>query len=115
MQISESLRRRKRFFLTLLMGLLSAAAVCAAFLLRFEYAIPEGETEHLWKAACLAAGVRMLVFRLMGCDHAGWRYAGIADLHKLLIANAVGSMVWSGLAVVLIGPGFPRSIYGIDL
>jgi FlaA1/EpsC-like NDP-sugar epimerase len=115
MPITDSLRRRKRFFLSMLLGLLSAGAVAAAFLLRFEYSIPAAETTHLWKAACLAFAVRVLVFRIMACDHGGWRYAGIADMHKLLTANVVGTIGWGGLAYVLIGPSFPRSIYGIDL
>jgi FlaA1/EpsC-like NDP-sugar epimerase len=107
--------RHNRFFLSLVLGTLSACAVAAAFLLRFEYSIPRAETDHLWKAACLAAGVRILVFHFMGCDQGGWRFAGITDLYRLLAANVVGSIVWSSAAVLWIGPPFPRSIYAIDL
>jgi FlaA1/EpsC-like NDP-sugar epimerase len=113
--LPDFIRRRNRFFLSMLLGLLSAAAVCSAFLLRFEYTIPADETTHLWKAACLVFAVRVLIFRLLGADHGGWRYASIGDMYKLLLANMVGSVLWSGLAFVLLGPSFPRSIYGIDL
>jgi FlaA1/EpsC-like NDP-sugar epimerase len=115
MLIPDFSRRHNRFFLSLLLGVLSAASVAAAFLLRFEYTIPAAETDHLWKAACLVFAVRILIFRVMGCDHGGWRYASIADLYKLLAASVVGSIIWSGVAVMLIGPALPRSVYGIDL
>ena len=36
-------------------------------------------------------------------------------MYKLLLATAAGSLLWSSLAVVLLGPGLPRSIYGMEI
>jgi enoyl-[acyl-carrier-protein] reductase (NADH) len=58
---------------------------------------------------------RVLVFRLLGCDRGGWRYVGLPDIRKLFFANVAGSIVWAGAAVALLGPAFPRSVYGIEL
>jgi FlaA1/EpsC-like NDP-sugar epimerase len=114
MQIPGSMRHYSRFLFSIVFAALAAAAVMGAFLLRFEYSIPDAETTHLWRGICLAVGVRVLVFRIAGCDRGGWRYAGLPDVYKLFLANVVGSMVWCSLAFELI-PSFPRSVYGIDL
>ena len=73
---------------------IAAASVVGAFLLRFEYGIPAAERSHLWNGICLAVVVRVLVFRIAGCDRGGWRYAGVGDVYKLLLTNIVGSIIW---------------------
>lgn len=108
------MRQHSRFLYSIVFAFLAAASVTGAFLLRFEYAIPRLETDHWWKAICLAAVVRALVFRVAGCDR-GWRYVSLPDAYKLLVANVVGSVLWAGLAFALIGQAFPRSVYGIEL
>jgi FlaA1/EpsC-like NDP-sugar epimerase len=108
------MRQHSRVLYSFVFASLAAASVTGAFLLRFEYAIPRVESVHLWKAIVLAAVVRALVFRVAGLDR-GWRYVSLPDAYKLLIANVVGSILWAGLAIALLGGGFPRSVYGIEL
>jgi FlaA1/EpsC-like NDP-sugar epimerase len=108
------MRLHSRILYSLVFAMLAGASVTGAFLLRFEYSIPRAESVHLWKALCLAAVVRALVFRVAGCDRS-WRYVSLPDAYKLLVANFVGSFLWSGLAFALIGEEFPRSVYGIEL
>jgi FlaA1/EpsC-like NDP-sugar epimerase len=107
------MRQHSRILHSFLFAVLASASVTGAFLLRFEYGIPRAESVHLWKAICLAAVVRALVFRIAGCDR-GWRYVSLPDVYKLFVANMVGSMLWCGLAYALLGPEFPRSVYGIE-
>src|SRR5690349_5937975 len=113
MVVPGFLRQHSRTLSMLAFAALTAAAVTGAFLLRFEYGIPEAESEHLWKAICLAVVVRVLVYRVAGCDRA-WRYATLPDVYLLFVANLIGSVIWCGLAFAMMGPSFPRSIYGID-
>src|SRR5881398_1690956 len=108
------MRQVSRFLHSAVFAVLAAASVTGAFLLRFEYGIPHAEAGHLWRAICLAAVVRALVFRVAGCDRA-WRYVSLSDAYKLLVANIAGSALWCGLAFTLMGGGFPRSVYGIEL
>jgi FlaA1/EpsC-like NDP-sugar epimerase len=108
------MRRHNRFFLTILLGLLAAASVAIAFLLRFEYTLPASQQTFLWKGILIAVAARMTVFRIGGIDRGGWRYSSLPDVYKLLLATIAGSMLWSALAIALLGPGFPRSIYGIE-
>jgi FlaA1/EpsC-like NDP-sugar epimerase len=114
MQASTILRRAHLLFTELVLAALVVAALALSFVLRFEYVIPDSELTHLWHGAILAVVVKMLVFRITGCDRSGWRYAGIPDAYKLLLANIVGSLLWSATTLVVEGPSFPRSIYGID-
>ncbi len=115
MRLPNFLREHSRTLSAILFAILAAASVSGAFLLRFEYEIPDAEVAHLWKGICLAVVARVLVFRIAGCDRGGWRYVGLPDIRKLFFANIAGSLVWAGLAIALLGPTFPRSVYGIEL
>jgi FlaA1/EpsC-like NDP-sugar epimerase len=114
MQIPNIVRLHNRPFLSILLGLVAAAAITLAFVLRFEYTIPRSQVTFLWKGICLVAIVRMLIYRATGLDRGGWRYSSLPDIYKLLMATAAGSVLWAALSVVAIGRGFPRSIYGIE-
>src|ERR1041384_4963859 len=114
MQFQDGFRRVRRLLTTAMAGLLIVASVAGAFLLRFEYAVPKAELRHLWMGALLALVIKSVVFRLTGSDRGGWRYAGLHDVHQLLIANIVGSFFWSAAVVSWVGPTFPRSIYLLD-
>jgi FlaA1/EpsC-like NDP-sugar epimerase len=114
MHIPNFVRRHNRFFLAILLGILAAASVTLAFVLRFEYTIPASQSTLLWKGILIAAAARLVVFRAAGIDRGGWRYSSLPDVYKLLLATAAGSVLWSGIAIVLLGPEFPRSIYGIE-
>ncbi len=114
MPIPRFVRRRNRFFLSILLGMLAAGSVSLAFLLRFEYTIPASQGPYLWKGVALAVVARLLVFRIAGIDRGGWRYASLPDVHKLFAANLAGSVLWSACATAALGRGFPRSVYGIE-
>jgi len=113
MHIPNFVRLHNRPFLSILLGLLAAASVSLAFLLRFEYTIPADQSTFLWKGILLAAAGRMLVFRIAGIDRGGWRYSSLPDVYKLFLATAAGSVVWASAAYALL-PGFPRSVYGME-
>ena len=91
-----------------------AASVSTAFVLRFEYVVPRSEFTHLWEGILLAVAIKLIAFHIAGSDRSGWRYAGIPDVYNLLAANLGGSLLWSIAVLLLIGAGFPRSIYAID-
>lgn len=97
--------------ITALMG----AAWVLAFLLRFDFQIPEPYTAILagtLASALLAKAIAVQVFSL---QHASWRYAGIKDMEAIVKAAALGSAlllaghVLAGLRIV------PRSVYAVDL
>jgi FlaA1/EpsC-like NDP-sugar epimerase len=91
-------------------------ALCglAAFLLRFEFTIPSIHRRHLYTALLVWVVVKLIVFRLLNLDHGWWRFLSVHDLGRLTLGNLLGSVV-SGVVLVLVSPGFPRSLYTLDL
>jgi FlaA1/EpsC-like NDP-sugar epimerase len=94
---------------------LFALSAGAAFLLRFDFSIPNSYLRQLGFALAIWVAVKVIVFRMARLDRGLWRYVSAVDLVRLAIANLAAS----GVACVLIlgfGPtGFPRSIYLLDL
>jgi FlaA1/EpsC-like NDP-sugar epimerase len=92
-----------------------SAAICAsivmAFLLRFEFLFPRGETPHLIDSLIIALFVKSLVFRFLGLDRGSWRYASLPDLQRILRANVIASVAFTVMTAVVVGRNFPRSVY----
>ncbi len=91
------------------------AAIVAAFLLRFDFAIPEHYLPHLKFACLVIPPVKVLLFALFGLGKVWWRYFSLQDLRKLVLGNLAGSLLCVGV-ILSVGPaGFPRSLYFLDL
>jgi FlaA1/EpsC-like NDP-sugar epimerase len=95
--------------------LLVVFSLISAALLRFDFYLPQNESYIITQGLWIALGVKMIVFRVARFDRGGWRFAGIADLIRILVANCVASAIFATLSILFIGPKFPRSIYIIDL
>ena len=93
---------------------LFAVSLTAAFLLRFEFSVPLQEVSHLYAGLWIMLPVKITVFHLARLHRGWWRFVGMADLCRVLVANLVASVVFGVLARLLIGTAFPRSIYIID-
>src|SRR5205823_1317954 len=106
-------RRRKLIIAGIDLGA-TAFAVLAAFLLRFDFAIPQSEMSHLGIAIAIAITVKSIMFQLAGMHRAWWRFASFADLGRLFAANAFASIIFLMAAAMIMGASFPRSIYVLD-
>jgi FlaA1/EpsC-like NDP-sugar epimerase len=91
-----------------------AISMATAFLLRFDFAIPKGELQHLYMGVLLACPLKLAVFQMARLQKGWWRYVGITDLLRVLIANVLGSSALAIAILALLGPPFPRSIMFID-
>jgi FlaA1/EpsC-like NDP-sugar epimerase len=91
-----------------------AISLVASFFVRFDFVFPHDEVRHLLFGLLIVVAVKMIVFNVVGIEHGWWRFSGISDLVKLLIANVAGSLAFTAATVCLIGPHFPRSVYLID-
>lgn len=80
-----------------------------AFLIRFDWSIPENEVPHLLNVlpvACVIYFVSFLIFRTYVSL---WRYSSVEDLWQVIKASALGGGLHS-LAVMLLGwRSYPRS------
>ncbi len=94
---------------------LFAASGVAAFELRFDLRAPRSEFHHLWFALMVWLIVKPIIFRWLELDRGWWRFVSIDDLVRIAIGNFIGSFL-AFFAIRFLGPpGFPRSIYFLDL
>ncbi len=90
------------------------AAALAAFLLRFDFHVPEPERGHLWSALLIAFFTKTVIFSFARIHRVVWRSAGINDMLRILWANVFASVIFSGVIRITEGPSFPRSVYILD-
>jgi len=86
-----------------------------AFLLRFDYTVPLTDSRYLLCALPVWIVVKTIIFRIAKLDRGLWRYVSAADAIRLLIGNAASSVVCCVLILSIAPPGFPRSVFAIDL
>lgn len=106
--------RKPRFAIRWIHVILFASSAIIAFLLRFEFTIPQQEVRHLETAILVWAAVKTGVFVLVGLDRGWWRFVSVRDLSRLAGGNLLGSIV-AGPLIYWSSSSFPRSIYAIDL
>lgn len=86
-----------------------------AFLLRFEWPIPETYVGVFWTTLPLLAVLRLGVFAIFRLYNGWWRYVGMYDVIALLKAVSLSSLLFAA-ALFLTGQirGFPRSVFILD-
>lgn len=93
---------------------MAGVSLFAAFLLRFEFAVPQSERQLLVAALCFYVPLKGLVFYGFGVQRISSRIAGVFDLARVAIANATACAITCVVALAIFGPVYPRSIYVID-
>jgi FlaA1/EpsC-like NDP-sugar epimerase len=94
--------------------LIFISAAVGAFLLRFDFSIPQPYVRDLLIAAPLWVVVKFIVFHLNGLHRRWWRFFSVGDAVRLGIANVVGSVVALVPIFILVPQGFPRSVPIVD-
>jgi FlaA1/EpsC-like NDP-sugar epimerase len=113
--VVNSLIMRYRVLLIVAFHLVIVAlSLAAAFLLRFDFALPQDQAALFLGAVLIAIPTKMLVFLLARFHRGWWQFVGVADLLRILFANLIASVGFTIAAMVFIGSTFPRSIYLID-
>jgi len=95
-------------------GIFAASAV-AAFLLRFDFSVPAYYLRYLPYALAIWLPVKFVVFYAAKLDRGFWRYVSAIDLIRISVANVFASIIGFLLIRLLAPPGFPRSLYVLDL
>jgi FlaA1/EpsC-like NDP-sugar epimerase len=94
---------------------LFALAGVVAFLLRFDFSLPERDLLYMAFAIPVWVVVKGIIFHLLALDRGGWRYVSTPDIARLALGNLSGSIICLLLIMFLAPGGFPRSIYVLDL
>ncbi len=105
----------RRASVVLLQNLLWAGGFVAAFLLRFDFAIPS----HYLDLNYFVWVIPLLVLRTVSFAHLGlfsgmWRYTGTHDLEGLIKGTAVSTGLFAMLLMLAGVRGFPRSIVALE-
>ncbi|MGH9561383.1 MAG: hypothetical protein ACRD3S_08005, partial [Terracidiphilus sp.] len=90
-------------------------AGAGAFLLRFDFSIPQKYWGDLITALVIWVVAKAAVFYAFKLDRGVWRYFGAPDLIRVTLGNLAGSAVSFVLIAWIAPPGFPRSIYVLDM
>ncbi len=94
---------------------LAAAALTAAFLLRFEFTLDPLYARMLARSLPFLLLAKFFVFRAFDLRDLTWRYLGFRDLIRIASANAAASAIATVVLRIAFGGAFPRSIHILDL
>lgn len=92
-----------------------AGSALVAFLLRFEFSLPDKDLVYLAFAIPVWIFVKGVIFHYLALDRGGWRHVSIPDIGRLALGNVLGSVVSLWIILLVAPSGFPRSIYILDL
>ena len=95
-------------------ALIVAAALAAAFLLRFDFTLDARYGRMLLLALPVTIAVKLAVFRIYALRDLPWRYIGLEGVIRMVAANASASVAAAPLLRWQLGSGFPRSIHVLD-
>lgn len=92
---------------------LVVASYGLASLLRFDFQVASAFDQVFVRTLPVIVAVRLTVFGLFGLYRGLWRYVSTSDLHAILIATTLGSVIVAALEF-FIKTGAPRSVLLID-
>jgi FlaA1/EpsC-like NDP-sugar epimerase len=114
MKIQQPFHFNRRWLAEAIHLTLAAAALWAAFLLRFEFRLDPFYRHMLWTALPLFAAVKLAIFRVSGLQDLAWRYTGFRDLLRIAASTLAASLAVAVALRVEQGPSFPPSIPILD-
>ncbi len=105
-----------RTFLSLILHMaLAAIALVLAFVLRFDFGpIPPRYLRMLAISLPIALAAKGVFAVAFGLNRGLWRYVSVRDLVRILQAVGLASLVFVPVVLLVIGHGYPRSIYLLD-
>jgi len=93
----------------------AVAAWILAYLLRFNFSLPEGITAAIWQTLPWVVALQSMVFLKFGLYRGIWRFASIPDLKRILLAVGVAALAVAALLPFLHLPVIvPRSVLVLD-
>jgi FlaA1/EpsC-like NDP-sugar epimerase len=109
------LLRWRRLIVALLHLSLVAASNYAAFLLRFDFTLPDAEWQHYLQALPSLLLIRGLLFYRFRLFQGLWRYTSLWDLRNIVLAVSISSVVfYFGIHWIVGMKAYPRSVMLID-
>ena len=108
-------KSRNTFVFFLVDICLVLGALFIAFLLRFDFLIPEYLIGNLFTYIPIILFAKLISFFIFGLYRGMWRYTSISDFISIAKASSFGSLLSLGIFAILYGlSGFPKSVLFID-
>jgi FlaA1/EpsC-like NDP-sugar epimerase len=104
----------RRAFIWAAQIIMFALSGLAAFLLRFDFSIPQAYLHQLAEALAIWIGVKTIVFRIAKLDRGLWHFVSLPDIVRVGAGNLAGSAISFGLIEMAGFRGFPRSVFVLD-
>lgn len=108
------LKCQRRDFLLVPLVLAAVIAYIGAFLLRFDFVVPAREQAVLRLGLIVFIPIKAVTYSAWRLPAARWRWAGVADLYRVLLANLTASLIACLTTRMIAGPTFSRAIYCLD-
>ena len=90
-------------------------ALFIAFLLRFDFSVPENIIENLFTYIPVILFAKLTSFFIFGLYRGMWRYTSISDFISIVQASSFGSLLSLAIFALLYGlSGFPKTVLFID-
>jgi FlaA1/EpsC-like NDP-sugar epimerase len=96
-------------------AILAAAAYLLAFLVRFDFAIPEYHWDWFLYTLPILLLFRLTVFAHYHFYDNLWSYVGLKDVLAITKAVVVGSFLFLATVLLFLGHGYPRGVFVLDL
>jgi FlaA1/EpsC-like NDP-sugar epimerase len=110
---AQKFLRTHSWFVAIFQAGLIAFSLVLAWLLRFDYSLPDRRS--LLLALAILIPIRLAAIWRFGLLHGWWKYTGASDVLDVLKAVTIGSAVSVLTIHYLLGlHGFPRSVYVLE-
>ena len=94
----------------------AVASYFLAYLLRFDFVLPDQEIMRFWKSLPILLVARFAAYLYYRLFQGWWSYTSLKDAELVVRANVAGSLLFVvATSLVYYGESFPRSVWIIDL
>lgn len=116
LKVSNWILSYRRLFIVGSQAVLVCLTYYGTFLLRFDFQLGAATLAMIQDTILVVVVIRLVSFHSFGLLCGWWRYVGINDLWDITKAATVSEIgIYVVIALLLQTPGYPRSIYVIDL
>ena len=115
-RMNKTYNKSRNIFVFFLVDIcLVLGALFIAFLLRFDFAIPEYLIDNLFTYIPVILFAKLTSFFIFGLYRGMWRYTSISDFISIVQASSFGSLLSLAIFALLYGlSGFPKTVLFID-
>jgi FlaA1/EpsC-like NDP-sugar epimerase len=113
LRLPKILFRRRPIFIQIVQAIIILTSLVLAFLLRFDFSLPE--SRMLLVSGSILLVIRLISLRVFGLNHGWWSLTSVSDALNILKAVTSGSLVFFLVNRVLLqNVAFPRSVYFLE-